>query len=222
MNRFRLAAVCVTLLALRQTGTAGSDEWPQFRGLHAGVAADDPAIPDTWSQTENIAWKLDVPGIGWSSPVVWGDHIFITSVISDDLIEKPHPGLYSDGERPTPTTPHRWMVYDVSLATGKIRWEREVHRAVPTGPKHVKNTYATETPVTDGERVYAYFGSAGLFAFDLQGTPIWSKEVAPVKMRSGYGHASSPALFGDRLIIVNDNDTQSFIVAFDKKTGRQL
>jgi outer membrane protein assembly factor BamB len=123
--------------------------------MHAGVAADDPAIPDTWSQTENIAWKLDVPGIGWSSPVVWGDHIFITSVISDGPIEKPHPDLYSDGERPTRNTLHKWMVYDVSLATGRVRWEREVHRAIPTGPKHVNNTYATETPVADGERVYA-------------------------------------------------------------------
>lgn len=112
--------------------------------------------------------------------------------------------------------------YDVSLATGTVGWERGVHRAVPTGPKHVKNTYASETPITDGERIYAYFGSVGLFVFDLAGSPIWSKEMAPVKMRSGHGHASSPALFDDRLVIVNDNDTQSFVAAFDEKSGRQL
>jgi len=106
--------------------------------------------------------------------------------------------------------------YDVSLATGTVGWERGVHRAVPTGPKHVKNTYASETPITDGERIYAYFGSVGLFVFDLAGSPIWSKEMAPVKMRSGHGHASSPALFDDRLVIVNDNDTQSFVAAFDR------
>ena len=222
MNRPLLAAGCLVLLSIGHAVTPAAEEWPQFRGLHAGVAADDPAIPDTWSQTENIAWTLDVPGVGWSSPVIWGDHIFITSAVSDGAIEKPKPGLYSDGERPTPSEMHRWMVYDVSLETGRIRWEREVRRAVPTGPKHVKNTYATETPVTDGERVYTYFGSAGIFVFDFKGTPVWSRDAPVVKMRSNYGHAASPVLFRDHLIIVNDNDTQSFIAAYDKKTGRPL
>ena len=209
MNRFRLAAVCVTLLVLRQTGAAESDEWPQFRGLHAGVAADDPALPDTWSQTENIAWKLDVPGIGWSSPVVWGDHVFVTSVISDGPSEEPpSPGLYSDGERPASTAPHRWMVYDVDFATGKIRWEREVQqRAVPAGPKHLKNSYASETPVTDGERVYVYFGNVGLFVFDLNGKPVWSKPIGAGQdaLQAG-ARPRRRSLHGDRVYIVNDND----------------
>ena len=115
----------------------------------------------------------------------------------------------------TPSEPHRWMVYDVDFKTGRIRWERQVAKAVPSQPRHQKNSYATETPVTDGERVYAYFGNVGLFAFDMNGTPLWSKLMAAVKTRDGFGGAASPAVYGDRLFIVNDNDERSFIAAFN-------
>jgi len=155
MDRLRLVAVRVALLALRQTRAAGSEAWPQFRGLHAGVAVDDPTIPDTWSQTENIAWKLDVPGM--VSPVVWDDHIFVTSVIGDDPIEKPHPGLYSDGERPTPTTPHRWMgTTSVSPpaqsagSAGCIARSRPVRNTsrIPTPAKRRSPTASVSTPTS--------------------------------------------------------------------------
>jgi outer membrane protein assembly factor BamB len=214
-----MAAIAI---AFDTIAASGSDRWPQFRGPQAGVAVDDPALPDTWSPTRNVAWKLPVPGSGWSSPVVWGDHIFITSVVSEGEVELPKLGLYSSGERPTPTETHRWMVYDIDFRTGRIRWAREAHHAIPRGPKHVKNTYATETPVTDGERVYAYFGNVGVFVFDFAGKPLWSTEFDAVSLRSGWGTAASPVLYGDRLIIVNDNDSQSFITAFDKRTGRPL
>ena len=198
-----------------------AEEWPQFRGTTAGVAADHPDLPDTWSPTQNIVWKLDVPGLGWSSPVVWGNHIFITSVVNTGQQEPPRPGFYL-GDWPASGAPHRWMVYDIDLASGKVRWERQVGTSPPALPKHLKNSYASETPVTDGERVYFYFGTAGVFAFDLDGKPAWSKAMGPFKTRNNWGAAASPALHGDRLYIVNDNDEQSFLAAYDKRTGAEV
>ena len=183
--------------------------------------ADDPALPDTWSSTQNVAWKVDIPGSGWSSPVVWGDKIFVTSVVPEGETEKPRKGLYFGGERKAPDTPHHWMLYCVDWKTGKIRWEREALKAMPQSPRHLKNTYASETPVTDGERIYAYFGSVGLFAYDMDGKQLWKKEMGPFKTRYGWGTAASPVLYKDRIYIVNDNETQAFIAAYDTKTGRE-
>jgi outer membrane protein assembly factor BamB len=198
-----------------------ADEWPQFRGLMAGVAADDPELPDTWSATENVAWTASIPGSGWSSPVIWGDHIFLTTVVNTAQQEPPRPGFYL-GDWPASKAPHRWMVYDIDFNTGKIRWEREVSSAPPVHAKHLKNSYASETPVTDGERVYFYFGNAGLFAFDLNGKPVWTKTIGPFKTRNNWGTSASPALHGDRVYIVNDNDEQSFLAAYNKRTGAEI
>ena len=196
-----------------------SDNWPQFRGPASNGVADDPALPDKWSATENVVWKTEIPGLGWSSPIVWGNTIFLTSVVNSGETEKPKKGLYFGGERKASADEHRWMVYAVDFKTGKLMWEREVHKGVPPGPRHLKNTYASETPVTDGERVYAYFGSVGLFCFDMQGKLLWSKESKPVRTRYGWGSAASPVLYQGRIYIVNDNDDQSYLEALDKKTG---
>ena len=168
-------------------------------------------------------WKTEIPGSGWSSPVVWGDRIFLTSVISTVAPEAPKKGLYFGGNREgIPTDEHRWMVYAVDWKTGKIVWEREVHRGVPASSHHLKNTYASETPVTDGERVYAYFGNLGLFVFDMEGKPVWSQPWGPFRTRYGWGTASSPVLYKDRIYVVNDNDDKSFLAVLDKRTGKQI
>lgn len=206
-------------LLLFATLALASDRWPQFRGADSSGIADDPALPDKWSATENVAWKIDVPGVGWSSPIVWGDRIFLTSVLSSVDTEKPKKGLYFGGERKAPTDEHRWMVYAVDFKTGKILWEREARHGVPPGPRHLKNSYASETPVTDGERVYAYFGNVGLFCYDVKGKLLWSKPVTPARTRFGWGTAASPVLHQGRIYVVNDNDDQSYLEALDKKTG---
>ena len=226
----RVALVVVLVVAL--TGFLHADNWPQFRGTQGGVAADHPSLPDTWSATQNIVWKLDVPGYAWSSPIVWGDHIFITSAINtsgeaamrpvSDYLSLALGGQMTLKDITAPKEVHRWMVYDIDFATGKIRWERQVQALAPIESRHQKNSYASETPVTDGERVYAYFGSAGLFAFNLNGTPAWSKPMETRKTKTGWGSAASPAIYKDRVIIVNDNEEQSFIAAFDSRTGREL
>ena len=221
------------LALLVSTIVYAEQEWPQFRGPKSGVAADDPALPDTWSATTNVAWKIDMPGRGWSSPVVSGDHVFITAAVNTKGSEeslKPVPsytprsfgGPMSGQDIATSTDPHRWVLYDVDFNTGKIRWEQTIRTSVPSEPKHQKNSYASETPVTDGERVYAYFGNLGLFAFDMSGKPVWSKPMDSFKVRSGWWHAASPILHRDRVYIVNDNDERSFIAAFDKKTGHEI
>jgi outer membrane protein assembly factor BamB len=211
----------LSLIILLQPAALANDRWPQFRGPQSSGVAEDATLPDTWSATENVVWKADIPGTGWSSPIVWGDNIFVTSVVSTLEGEKPKKGLYFGGERKAPEDAHRWMVYCLDWKTGRIRWEREVHRGVPTGPRHLKNSYASETPATDGERLYAYFGNLGLFCFDLKGKPLWAKKWGPFKTRYGWGTAASPVVYKDRVYVVNDNDEQSFIVALDKKTGAQ-
>ena len=214
--------VACLLLALLMPALASGQQWPQFRGLDAGVANNDPSLPDSWSQEKNVKWKRPIPGLGWSSPVVWDNHIFVTSVISSKEIEKPITGFYLGGERPPSKDEHRWMLYDIDLVTGKIRWEREVKRGLPKIARHIKNSYASETPVTDGKLVYALFGGVGLFAFDLQGRPAWVYEIEPAGTRFGWGTSQSPALHGDRIYLLNDNETKSYLAALDKRSGKEI
>jgi outer membrane protein assembly factor BamB len=228
---FALATLCV--LAAVPLPMLRAQNWPQFRGSRAGVAVDDPRLPDRWTTTENVAWRIDLPGRSWSSPVVWNDHVFVVTAINS---KKPNPslnpvitylarslgGTMSGADINRTTDEHRWVLYDVDFDTGKTRWERDIRSAVPLQPVHQKNSLASETPVTDGERVYVYLGYVGLFAFDLNGTPVWSKPLDAPKMRSGWGTASSPVIYDGRIYIVNDNDDRSFVAAFDARTGNQI
>jgi hypothetical protein len=219
-----LVSVGCALLAL--VNLSASDQWPQFRGTNAGSVADDPALPDTWSETENVVWKTDIPGSGWSSPVVWNDHIFITSTIGGPSEAVPRKGLYDPGDdngKTKSTSAHRWMVYDVDFNTGKIRWQQELMTAIPAVSRHIKNSFASETAVTDGERVYVYFGSIGLLtALDMNGKRVWLKELSAFEGRQEFGTAASPVLYKDRVIVVHDNMKESFIAAFNKNTGEQI
>jgi outer membrane protein assembly factor BamB len=216
-----LPALTLVVALLMGAALPAAEHWPQFRGPSAGVAEDDPRLPERWSRTENVAWVADVPGSGWSSPVVWGDQVFVTSVIDTGRPDPPKPGFYL-GDWPASGDPHRWMVYAYDVATGALRWSREVAGDPPGRAKHLKNSYASETPVTDGERLYVYFGSLGLFAFDLDGTPAWSHRIGPFETRNNWGTGASPALHGNRLYIVNDNDEQSFLAAYDTGTGAEV
>ena len=212
----------LTASFLLASDTLAEANWPQFRGASAGVV-EDGILPTTWSTTENVAWTLEIPGRAWSSPIVWGDRVFVTSAVGGTDAEKPKKGLYFGGERNKPSDKiHRWMVYCIDFNSGKILWEKLAHQAVPKHSLHIKNTYASETPVTDGQRVYAYFGNYGLFCYDLDGRELWSKQFGSFKTRYNWGTAASPVLYKDRLYIVNDNDEQSFLIALDKKTGEQI
>jgi outer membrane protein assembly factor BamB len=215
--------VFTLILGAAVSNAVAQVNWPQFRGEQSLGVATNQNLPTTWSSSQNIVWKTTVPGFGWSSPVVWGDKIFVTSVVRDGEVEPPKKGLYFGGERPTPTTnTQHWMVYGFDWPTGKKVWEKQVHEGLPGTSIHLKNTYASETPVTDGEHVYAYFGNCGLFCLDLDGKEVWSQKWESFKTRAGWGTAASPVLHRDKVIVVNDNEEHSFVVALNKKTGQQL
>jgi outer membrane protein assembly factor BamB len=198
--------------------------WPGFRGADArGVGEDGKGLPDRWSTTENIVWKLDVPGRGWSSPVVWGDSVFITTVINLGESEEPKKGLYFGGDRAKPpTTPHQWKAMCLDLQTGQIRWERLIHEGQPPSSMHIKSSYASETATTDGQRVYFCFGNLGIYCFDFAGQEVWRRDITPRKTRAGWGTASSPILHNGRLYYCYDNEVESYIQALDASSGTEI
>ena len=222
-----LALAVITLPGVASAAQGSDDgQWPRFRGPNAGVIADDPALPDTWSETENVAWKTAIRGLGWSSPIVWDDQIFITTAISSGDEPQPIQGLYDPGDdngSKKSTAVHRWMVYAIDFETGAIRWERELASTRPSIARHLKNSFASETPVTDGDRLYVYFGSIGLVAaLDMTGETVWTADIGSFDGWQRFGTAASPVLHEDRLYIVNDNTTASFLAAFDTHTGEEV
>lgn len=196
--------------------------WPQFRGPGARGISTSRNLPDRWSTTENVAWKTNIPGQGWSSAIVWGDRVFVTSAVTLASSESPKKGLYLGGERPVSSSQYQWKVFCLDLNSGKVLWDRVAHEGPPPAPKHLKNSFASETPVTDGQRVYACFGNIGIFCFDLEGRPLWSKRLPARRMRGNWGTAASPVLYRDRLYVVNDNEEKSELFALDKRSGDEI
>ena len=203
-------------------GVNAESNWPQFRGSDSRGIGEGESLPEHWSTTKNVEWKTDLPGRGWSSPIVWGNHIFVTTVINLGEIEAPRKGLYFGGNRDAPNSVHQWKVFALDLESGEILWEKQVHEGKPVNGIHLKNSFASETPVTDGERLYVYFGNVGLFCFDFDGNIVWEKRVKSRTMRFGWGTAASPVLHGDRIYVVNDNDEDSYLMAFDKNSGEEI
>jgi outer membrane protein assembly factor BamB len=211
------------MLSSTAVGAWAADNWPQFRGPASRGIADDADLPEHWSDTQNVLWKQPVAGRGWSSPIVWGHRVLLTTVTSDGVMEEAKRGLYFGGERrQPPEAKHQWRVLCFDLNNGRLLWDRLCHEGVPASTVHLKNSYASETPATDGQRVYAYFGNQGLYALDLDGNPLWSKKTGPYKTRLGWGTGSSPIVYRDRVFVVNDNEEESFVLALDAKTGEEL
>ena len=212
------------LPSVGQAADLSADQWPQFRGPQAtGVASSGRGLPDKWSDTENVVWTADIDGRGWSSPVVWGDKVFLTTVVNSADTEPAKKGLYFGGNRPEPPeSDHQWVVLCLDAESGKERWRNVVHEGKPTTSIHVKNSFASETPVTDGKHLFVVFGGVGIFCFDLDGNEVWKRPLDAVKTRYGWGFAASPVLDGDRLYFLNDNDDQSYLLALDKETGNEI
>ncbi len=213
----------VLIAAMLFSSAYAQDNWPRFRGPQAaGVTKDDPRLPERWGRDENVIWQVEVPGWGWSCPVVWGSKVFVTTVVGEEEYEKPRKGLYlGQGRRKPPKGIHHWMVYSLDLNTGKVLWKQEAHQGEPTSPRHPKSTYASETPTTNGEHLYVLFGDVGLYCYDLEGTPIWSQPIEPKKTLFDYGAAASPIVHGNQVIMIYDNQEASYIASYDTKTGQQ-
>jgi len=203
--------------------SAEEGDWPAFRGPAARGVALAEGLPDRWSATENVAWKTDIPGRGWSSPVVVGNRVFLTTCESSEPEEEAKKGLYVGGDRAEPSKAvHRWKVVALDLESGSIRWERVLHEGIPTQPIHIKGSHASETPVADDGRVWCLFGGIGLFCLDHDGNEIWRRPLPTRRMRAGWGTAASPALHDGRLYVVLDNEEESEIRAFDADAGDEL
>ncbi len=223
--RSQITAAAGLLLAVCcRTGEA--DQWPQFRGAAVdGVAQSQ--CPDTWDDSNNVRWKFATSGEGWSSPVIWGDQLFLTEAVPIGLADeasRPEPYSGGGGRRrdDLTTTTYRWDVICLQASTGKLLWRQAARTGRPTMPRHSSNTYATETPITDGQRVYAYFGMTGIYCYDMDGELQWQKDLGSFEMRAGWGTSSSPILFDEKLFLQVDNEQQSFIVALDAATGEEV
>jgi outer membrane protein assembly factor BamB len=208
-----------------------AENWSQFRGPYGGVA-EDAALPVEWSAEKNVLWKVAVPGVGWSQPVAWGDKIFLTTAVSEKQ-PKPDPkqmgpgvggfaGFFSSGggrNFEPPEAQYAWKVLCLDAKTGDHLWVKTPREGQPTIHIHANNTYASETPATDGERVVAYFGMTGVYCYDLAGELLWTKDIDAHPTQFGWGTGSSPLIHEDLVFIQCDNEESSYLLALDKKTG---
>ena len=244
---FLRQAVLAFALSLMSLTVTGQDlVWPQFRGPQSNPVGTNARLVDRWSKTENVEWASDIPGRGWSSPIVAGDKIFLTTVTTEGKSKAPQIGTeYSneyvaelqkqglpmkeviekvterDIELPNEVMLH-YFVYCLNLKTGKTEWQREFYKGHPPGGRHRKNSFTSESPVTDGKFVYVYIGNLGLWAFDLKGKQVWTTPLEANPIYLDFGTGTSPTLVNNLLVILNDNEKQQFIAAFDKQTGKEV
>jgi outer membrane protein assembly factor BamB len=209
------------LMLVGAAATAVAADWPQFRGAGASAVGTDRNLPVEWGADRNIAWKVKVPGYGWSSPVVWADRVFVTTAVAQTPEKPTGSGNWQNGTGRKLDTVYRWEIHCLGAADGKLLWKRTAAEGKPTIPINTSNTYASETPVTDGERVVAYFGMHGVFCWDLAGNLLWMKDLGSFPTENCHGTGASPVLDGRLLFIQCDNEQKSFLVALDVKTGEQ-
>jgi outer membrane protein assembly factor BamB len=208
--------------------TAGADRfWPQWRGPLMNGVAPHGSPPIEWNETKNVAWKVEIPGKGSATPVVWGDRIFLLSAVPAGKPAAPPAAPEAAGAQRgrgniQPDQPQKFTLLAFRRSDGKILWQRVAREELPHEGTQPNNTWASGSAVTDGEMVYAYFGSSGLYAYDMEGHPKWEKDLGDMTIKLGFGEGSSPALHGDRLIILWDHEGKSFIAAIDKKTGKEI
>ena len=217
-----LAIVCVLSAAAADRGGDPHDYWPQWRGPLGTGVAPNARPPLEWDDTKNIRWKKELPGKGHSTPIVWGDRIFLTTAIPYGEPVPPRlPARPGAHDNLSLTRHHEFAVLAVNRRDGAILWQRTVHKDLPHEAGHVTASLASASPVTDGERVFAFFGSYGLYCLDSDGKLLWQKSLGQMHSKHGHGEGSSPALHGDTLIVNWDHEEQSFVVALDKRTGEQ-
>jgi len=201
--------------------------WPSFRGTEASGVADGQRLPDRWDGAtgRNILWRTPIPGLAHSSPVVWGQLVFVTTAVSSDPKATFKPGLYGDGDASNDRSTHRWMIVALDKRSGKIRWQRVAYEGPPLNKRHIKSTYASATPATDGRIVVAWFGSQGVHAYDVDGNFRWKVDLGRVDMGAydiptyEWGPASSPIIWNGLVILQCDTQADSFLLALSAETG---
>jgi len=220
---------CLIFLVLFLSSiTVNAQNWPSFRGPNASGVAEGTNPPVTWDleKSQNVLWKTGIPGLSHSSPIVWGNNIFVITAVSSEA--KPTfkakdrgIGLANDD------VSHTWMIFALDKRNGRVIWTEKAYEGVPRAKRHVKATQANSTPVTDGRYVAALFGSEGLACYDIKGKLLWKPDLGVLNpglwddKESSWGHASSPIIYRDLVIVQADGHKQSFIAAFNLKDGKQ-
>lgn len=226
MKRFLLFVCFIALSA----SVAPAQNWPSFRGLNASGVAEGQNPPTTFDATKsiNVRWKTPIPGLGHSSPIVWGDKVFITTAVSSEATPETRFGLYGDVAPVKENPKHIWKVYALDKATGKILWERVAYEGVPKVKRHPKATHASSTPATDGRTVVALFGSEGMYAYNTSGKLLWKADLGTLDAGWFYDadyqweYASSPVIYKNMVFVQADIQQNSFLAAYDLKTGKRL
>jgi outer membrane protein assembly factor BamB len=209
---------------------SSDSNWPSFRGEQASGVASGPAVPTSWdiAQGKNLRWKTPVPGLGHSSPILWGKKIFLTTATRDSGTAELKVGLYGDIGSVKEAMPHRWELLCLDRDDGRVLWRKVAHEGIPRVKRHPKASHANSTPATDGRRVVCFFGSEGLFCYDLDGTELWKKDLGILDSgffmvpSAQWGFASSPIIHDGKVIIQCDVQTNSFLAAFDINDGREI
>lgn len=242
----RLAGLACVLFLASAAVHGQNLAWPQFRGPDANPVGAHTRLAERWSKTENVEWSNEIPGRGWSSPIVTGGKVYVTTATTEGKSKPPQIGTeYSneyvaelqkqglsmeqviervtarDIELPKEVMLH-YFLYCLNLKSGKVEWRKEFNTGRPPGGRHRKNSFVSESPVTDGEFIYVYVANLGLWAYDLKGKLAWTTPLEANPIYLDFGTGSSPALVGNLLVIVNDNEKQQYIAAFDKQTGKQI
>ncbi len=220
--------IFLLILSLVTTDLSAAN-WPQFRGPQASGLDTNSAAPTQWNveHGENLAWQAKIPGLGHSSPIIWGDRIYVTTAVLPGKADL-KVGLYGDIESSTDVGPQQWRLLAIDKTSGKVIWDKLGHAGIPRVKRHPKSSHCSSTPATDGRLIVAIFGSEGLFCFDMKGQPVWKKDLGP--MDAGYyavrsaqwGFASSPIIYGDKVVVLCDVQTNSFLGVFDLLSGKEL
>jgi outer membrane protein assembly factor BamB len=221
-QRMLAAALAIGSLTLVHAAADTTSEkyWPQWRGPYATGVSKTADPPVEWSETKNIRWKVEIPGRGSGTPVIWGDKVFVLSAVPVGV--EPAAAHAPLGGSPT-RVPHKFVIMALDRKTGKVVWEKTAREHTPHEGSHNQwGTYASSSAFTDGERVYAFFDSFGLYAYDMNGKLLWEKDLGDKKMRQEFGEGQTPALHGNRIVVQWDHQGQSFITALDKLTGNEL
>ncbi len=219
-------SVAVAGPAAAQAAGDAARYWPEWRGpLHTGVApAGDP--PVEWSESSNVRWKVPLPGLGSATPVIWDDRLFVLTAVPTGERARSGPGFFSRladrfMRRASASRVQQFVIVALDRRDGSVLWEHVAHEAAPHQGRHGANTWASPSAVTDGEVVCASFGSVGLYCYDLDGRLLWETDLGDMQTKMGFGEGASPTLYRDLLIVPWDHEDQSFIAAFDKRTGRE-
>ncbi len=210
--------------------TAAAENWPSFRGPSAAGVAGDANLPVTWDAAKGtgIQWKTAIPGLAHSSPIGWEDSVFVTTAVSSKPGATFKRGLYGEGTASDDVSAQQWKLLCLDRKSGKIIWERTAYEGTPKEKRHIKATYANSTPATDGKVVVAFFGSQGLYAYDLSGKQLWKRDLGRIDVGAydqkdfEWGGASSPILYRDSVIVQCDQQQGSFLEAFDRNSGKTL